>query len=380
MKNSNTVSGTLIFSTNDKANQKTGIKKNEKGIRRSCMVDFCTKISRFKFKINGYHFTSKIKPCFYIPVKCQALLQAPSAYICRFIFLKINMKAGFVNIFGKPNAGKSTLLNALVGEKMAIVSSKVQTTRHRIKAFLTKPGEYQVIFSDTPGIIEPKYKLHERMMQSVKSALEDADIALLIADATKNVDEAKEIFQSLRLKVPSILVLNKVDKLKPAQIEAAIENFRQSSSSYKKIIPVSALKQDNLNALLSAIIELLPEGESFYDEDELTDLPTKFFVSEIIREKVYELFTEEIPYQTAVIINEFKEKESLIKIQADIIVQRESQKAILLGEGGKMIKKLGTLARTEIESFLQQKIFLQLFIKVKPKWRDNDFKLREYGY
>ncbi|SFQ29907.1 GTPase Era [Parafilimonas terrae] len=290
------------------------------------------------------------------------------------------MKAGFVNIFGKPNAGKSTLLNALVGEKMAIVSSKVQTTRHRIKAFLTKPGEYQVIFSDTPGIIEPKYKLHERMMQSVKSALEDADIALLIADATKNVDEAKEIFQSLRLKVPSILVLNKVDKLKPAQIEAAIENFRQSSSSYKKIIPVSALKQDNLNALLSAIIELLPEGESFYDEDELTDLPTKFFVSEIIREKVYELFTEEIPYQTAVIINEFKEKESLIKIQADIIVQRESQKAILLGEGGKMIKKLGTLARTEIESFLQQKIFLQLFIKVKPKWRDNDFKLREYGY
>ena len=290
------------------------------------------------------------------------------------------MKAGFVNIFGKPNAGKSTLLNALVGEKMAIVSSKVQTTRHRIKAFLTKPGEYQVIFSDTPGIIEPKYKLHERMMQSVKSALEDADIALLIADATKNVDEAKEIFQSLRLKVPSILVLNKVDKLKPAQIEAAIENFRQSSSSYKKIIPVSALKQDNLNALLSAIIELLPEGESFYDEDELTDLPTKFFVSEIIREKVYELFTEEIPYQTAVIINEFKEKESLIKIQADIIVQRESQKAILLGEGGKMIKKLGTLARAEIESFLQQKIFLQLFIKVKPKWRDNDFKLREYGY
>ncbi|MFT4155342.1 GTPase Era [Parafilimonas sp.] len=289
------------------------------------------------------------------------------------------MKAGFVNIFGRPNAGKSTLLNALAGEKLAIVSSKVQTTRHRIKAFLTRPGEYQVIFSDTPGIIEPKYKLHERMMQSVKSALEDADIALLIADAAKDPDETKETFQSLRLKVPSILVLNKVDKLKPAQVKAAIENFKQSAS-YKKIIPVSALTHSNIDTLLSAIIELLPEGEAFYNEEEITDLPTKFFVSEIIREKVYELFSEEIPYQTAVIINEFKEKESLIKIQADIIVQRESQKAILLGEGGSMIKKLGTLARTEIENFLQQKIFLQLFIKVKPKWRDNDLKLREYGY
>ena len=289
------------------------------------------------------------------------------------------MKSGFVNIFGKPNAGKSTLMNALVGEKMAIVSGKVQTTRHRIKAFLTKPGEYQIIFSDTPGIIEPKYKLHERMMQSVKSALEDADIALLIADATKDVNESKEIFQSLRLKVPSILVLNKIDKLKPVQLEALTETFSQSSS-YNKIIPVSALKQKNLDELSSAIIELLPEGEAFYDEDEITDMPTKFFVSEMIREKIYELFSEEIPYQTTVIINEFKEKESLIKIQADVIVHRESQKAILLGEAGKMIKQLGTLARTDIEKFLQQKIFLELFIKVKPKWRDNDFKLKEYGY
>jgi len=161
------------------------------------------------------------------------------------------MKSGFVNIFGKPNAGKSTLLNALVGEKMAIVSSKVQTTRHRIKAFLTKPDEYQVVFSDTPGIIEPKYKLHERMMQGVKSALEDADIALLIADATKDANEANELFGNLRLKVPSILVLNKTDKLKPAQIEAVTETFKQSSS-YKKIIPISALTRKNLEELLSA--------------------------------------------------------------------------------------------------------------------------------
>ncbi len=288
------------------------------------------------------------------------------------------MKSGFVNIFGKPNAGKSTLLNALIGEKMAIVSSKVQTTRHRIKAFLTKPGEYQIVFSDTPGIIEPKYKLHERMMQHVKSALEDADVALLIADCTKNINEAAELFNNLRLTVPSILVLNKIDKLKTVKIKELKSAFNQSS--FKKIITVSALKQQNLNELLSSIIELLPEGEPFYNEDELTDLPTKFFVSEIIREKVYDLFSEEIPYQTTVIINEFKEKESLIKIQADIIVNRESQKAILLGEGGKMIKQLGTLARIEIEKFLQQKIFLQLFIKVKPKWRDNDLRLKEYGY
>jgi GTPase len=289
------------------------------------------------------------------------------------------MKSGFVNIFGKPNAGKSTLLNALVGEKMAIVSSKVQTTRHRIKAFLTEPGEYQIIFSDTPGIIEPKYKLHQRMMQNVKSALEDADIALLIADATKDINETKELFQNLNLKVPSILVLNKTDKLKKNKVEELIAAFSESSS-YKKVIPISALNKINLDALLSDIIELMPEAEPFYNEDELTDLPEKFFVSELIREKIYALFEEEIPYQTTVIINEFKQQEKLIKIQADIIVQRESQKAILLGEGGKMIKQLGTLSRIEIEKFLQQKIFLQLFIKVKPKWRDNDFQLKEYGY
>ena len=289
------------------------------------------------------------------------------------------MKSGFVNIFGKPNAGKSTLLNALVGEKLAIVSSKVQTTRHRIKAFLTKPGEYQIIFSDTPGIIEPKYKLHERMMKNVKSALEDADVALLLTDAADDKNEVDKLFKNLNLKTNSILVLNKIDKLTKNKIEE-IESFYKQQSYAKNLIKISALKHSKLDELLSLIITLLPEGEPFYNEDELTDLPTKFFVSEMIREKVYELFQEEIPYQTAVIINEFKEKQSLIKIQADIIVQRESQKAILLGEKGSMIKKLGTIARQDIEKFLQQKIFLQLFVKVKPKWRDNELQLKEYGY
>ena len=289
------------------------------------------------------------------------------------------MKAGFVNIFGKPNAGKSTLLNALLGEKLAIVSPKVQTTRHRIKGFVTEPGKYQIIFSDTPGIIEPRYKLQEKMMQSVKSALEDADVALLIVDTTEGVEENNNLFTSLKLKVPAIVVLNKVDKIGEKRITAA-ENFYRQQSYCKKLIKISALKNDNIQELINAILEFLPEGEPFYPEDDMTDLPTKFFVGEMVREKIFELFGDEIPYHTAVMVNEFKEKETLVKIQADIIVQRESQKGILLGEGGKMIKQIGTLARQDIEKFLQQKVFLQLFIKVRPKWRDNELHLKEYGY
>ncbi|HYK44065.1 MAG TPA: GTPase Era [Parafilimonas sp.] len=289
------------------------------------------------------------------------------------------MKSGFVNIFGKPNAGKSTLLNALVGEKLAIVSSKVQTTRHRIKAFLTEPGDYQIVFSDTPGILDPKYKLHERMMRNVKNAVEDADVALLLADSTADADENIAAFKKIRIKVPCILVLNKIDKLSNKKVEAIAGHYQQSLPC-KKVVAVSALNKLNLDELLSSIIDLLPEGEPFYNEDDLSDLPSKFFVSELIREKIYELFGDEIPYQTAVVVNEFREKTTLTKIQADIIVQRESQKAILLGKDGSMIKRLGSIARTDIESFLERKIFLELFIKVRPKWRDSDIHLKEYGY
>ena len=229
------------------------------------------------------------------------------------------MKAGFVNIFGKPNAGKSTLLNALLGEKLAIVSPKVQTTRHRIKGFLTDPGKYQIIFSDTPGIIETRYKLHEKMMASVKSALEDADIALLIVDANDNLEECDAIFQSLKLKVPSILILNKIDEAQNGKIALA-ETFFATKPYCKKLVKISALQKHHLQKLLDAILILLPEGEPFYNEDDLSDMPTKFFVSELIREKVYQLFEDEIPYHVAVLINEFKEKESLTKIQADVIV------------------------------------------------------------
>ena len=289
------------------------------------------------------------------------------------------MKSGFVNIFGKPNAGKSTLLNALLGEKLAIVSSKVQTTRHRIKAFLTKKEEYQIIFSDTPGIIEPKYKLHQKMMSGVKSALEDADVALLLVDVKDNFEEISAIFSSLKLKVPAIILLNKTDAASADTIKVA-EDFFTQQTYCTKLIKISALKEKNLDELLKAIVELLPEGEPFYSEDELTDLPTKFFVGELIREKIYQLLSDEIPYHAAVNVNEFTEREDIIKIQADIIVQRESQKAIILGERGTMIKKLGILAREDIEKFLDKKIYLQLFVKVRPKWRDNDLHLKEYGY
>lgn len=289
------------------------------------------------------------------------------------------MKSGFVNIFGRPNAGKSTLLNALIGEKMAIVSPKVQTTRHRIKAFLNKPGEYQVIFSDTPGIIDPKYKLHEKMMNSVKGALEDADLALLIVDANENLEEVDAIFGSLRLKVPALVVLNKIDQAANGKIALA-ETFFAGKPYCKQLVKISALQKVHLNKLLDAILSLLPEADPFYSEEDLSDLPTKFFVGEMIREKVYELFGDEIPYHTAIVVNEFKEKESLVKIQADIVVNRDTQKAIIIGDRGSMIKQIGMLARKDIEAFIQQKVFLELFVKVRPKWRDNESQLKEYGY
>lgn len=288
------------------------------------------------------------------------------------------MKAGFVSIFGKPNAGKSTLLNALVGEKLAIVSPKVQTTRHRIKAIITEK-DYQVIFSDTPGIIEPKYKLHEKMMDAVKTAAEDADVALLLLDVNENLEEANEMFSSLNLRVPSILVVNKSDKANDEKVKSVVDYF-QAKTYVKEVIAVSALYSSGTAGLLELIIKYLPEGEPFFEGDELSDLPTKFFVAEMIREKIFHLYKDEIPYHTTVIVNEFKEKSTLIKIVADVIVQRETQKGIILGEGGKMIRQLGTEARKDIEQFLGSKVFLELFVKVRPKWRDNDLMLKEYGY
>lgn len=288
------------------------------------------------------------------------------------------MKSGFVSIFGKPNAGKSTLLNALMGEKLAIVSHKVQTTRHRIKGILTDK-DYQVIFSDTPGIIEPRYRLHEKMMQAVKSSLEDADLALLITDAREAVEESHAVFSALHLKSPAIVILNKADTVNGEQLKS-LAAFFEAQPYCREAIAVSALKKTGLDSLLERILHYLPEGLPFYEGDDLSDLPTKFFVSELIREKIFQLYGDEIPYHTTVLVREFSEKTTLTKIGADIIVQRETQKGIILGEAGSMIKKLGTEARKDIEEFIGRKVFLELLVKVKPKWRDNEMQLKEYGY
>ncbi|SHL92405.1 GTPase Era [Chitinophaga sp. CF418] len=287
-------------------------------------------------------------------------------------------KAGFVNIFGKANAGKSTLMNALVGEKLAIVSPKVQTTRHRITGIVTTP-EYQIVFSDTPGIIDPRYRLHEKMMGAVKSALEDADVAMLLMDAKENLEENLELFGSLKLKARSILVINKSDLLMKDELEALVKKCEEWGKA-EKVVVISAMQGKGIPALLETVVSLLPESDPFYPEDTLTDKSTRFFVAEIVREKIFHLFDEEIPYHTAVIVTQYQEKNTLIKISAEIIVTRETQKAIILGDKGASIKKIGTLARQDIEKFVGQKVFLELFVKVRSKWRDNDIYLREYGY
>jgi GTP-binding protein Era len=288
------------------------------------------------------------------------------------------MKSGFVNLFGKPNAGKSTLLNTLMGEKLAIVSHKVQTTRHRIKGILTAPS-YQLILSDTPGIIDPRYKLHEKMMDSVKQAVADTDLALLLLDGKDNLEENDQIFAGLHLKVPALVLINKSERMTEAEIET-VKLFFKEKKYVTELLAISALKKINTDFLFERIIQHLPEGEAFFDGDEMTDRPVKFFVGEMIREKIFGMYEDEIPYHTAVLVQEYKEKDTLTKIQADIIVQRETQKGILLGEGGKMIRQLGTEARKEIEAFVGRKVFLELFVKVRPKWRDNEWQLREYGY
>jgi len=288
------------------------------------------------------------------------------------------MKSGFVNIVGKPNAGKSTLLNALLGEKLSIVSSKVQTTRHRIRAFLSG-DDYQIVFSDTPGVIEPKYKLHEKMMSAVHASMEDADVCVFLADARDAIDEIKITIDLLKVKIPLILVLNKTDLIKSGELADKISSLRMLPG-VNELIAISAKQQSNLDQVTNAIIRLLPDGQAYYDKDELTDLPTKFFAAEIIREKIFELYDEEVPYQTTVVIAKFEEKLTLIKITADIIVHRESQKAIILGAKGSKIKELGTRSRLELEKFLDAKVFLELFVKVRDNWRNNDLYLKEYGY
>ncbi|MBX2904504.1 MAG: GTPase Era [Taibaiella sp.] len=288
-------------------------------------------------------------------------------------------KSGFVNIFGAPNAGKSTLLNLLLGERLVITSPKVQTTRHRILGIFSEPG-YQIVFSDTPGIIEPKYKLHRKMMDQVKSALEDADVAIVVHDINRPKEELEAITDPLRLKVPVILLLNKTDVIKDkSTIEGLVKQYQEKYPNWE-VLPISARKEENTKRIMPLILERLPEGEAFYPDDSISDRNERFFVAELIREQIYNLYEEEIPYHAAVLIQAFEEKTTLTVIKADIIVSRETQKIILLGKGGSMIKQLGIRARQAMEEFLQRKVHLELFVKVRPKWRDNENYLREYGY
>ncbi len=290
-----------------------------------------------------------------------------------------SFKSGFVNIFGAPNAGKSTLLNLLLGERLVIISPKVQTTRHRILGILTEP-DYQVVFSDTPGIIEPKYKLHQKMMLQVKSALEDADVAILMHDITQPIEEFETIAEGLKLKVPTILLLNKTDLVKDkSSIDGIVKQYKERYPKME-VVPISASKKANTDKILPLVLKALPEGMPFYPEDNISDRNERFFVAEMIREQIFTLYEEEIPYHTAVLIQAFEEKPTLDVIKADIIVSRETQKMILLGKGGSMIKQLGINSRKVIEEFLQKKVHLELFVKVRPKWRDNENYLREYGY
>jgi len=287
-------------------------------------------------------------------------------------------KSGFVNIIGKPNAGKSTLMNVLIGEKLSIVSNKAQTTRHRIISILNG-DDYQIVFSDTPGIINPNYKMQECMMAFVDDAFNDADILIYIADASedpKTEELPKLIFET---KIPIIVVLNKIDISNQESVNINISKWKTLLPK-SEIIAVSALKKFNIEAITNKIVSMLPENPPYYDKETLTDKSERFFVSEIIREKILLNYNKEVPYCVEVEVEEFKEEEKITRISAIVYVTRNSQKGILIGQAGKAIKKLGTDSRVDIEKFLGKKVFLQLFVKVLKNWRDSDLQLKKFGY
>lgn len=288
-------------------------------------------------------------------------------------------KAGYVNIVGNPNAGKSTLMNILVGERLSIITSKAQTTRHRILGIVNS-DDFQIIYSDTPGIIVPKYKLQEGMMSFVGTALADADVLLLVVDLTDDKPIEEKAFNRIKkAKVPVLIILNKMDAVTGENLERSAEKWQREFPE-AKMIPISALKKKNTDIVLKQILEHLPEHPAYFPKDELTDKTERFFVSEIIREKILHLYDQEIPYSVEVVVEEFQVKKTLTKIRAVIYVMRESQKGIILGDQGKSIKKLGTSARIDIEKFIDRKVFLELFVKVDKDWRDSDKELRKFGY
>jgi GTP-binding protein Era len=287
-------------------------------------------------------------------------------------------KAGFVSIIGYPNVGKSTLMNALLGERLSIITPKAQTTRHRIMGILSG-DDYQVVYSDTPGVIEPHYKLHRAMMSAVFAALDDADVVLLLTESGNDFKQEEILNKLKEATIPVIVVINKIDLGNMEVLEAEVAKWMKTLEK-STVLPVSALHNLNLDQVFKAIIHHLPESPAFYPKDELTDRSQRFFVSEIIREKILLNFSQEVPYSTEVAVESFKEEDHITRITATIFVARETQKGILLGHQGSAIKKLGTDARKDIESFLQKHIFLELRVKVAKDWREDERALKRFGY
>jgi len=288
-------------------------------------------------------------------------------------------KSGFVNILGNPNVGKSTLMNLLVGERLSVITPKAQTTRHRIMGILSG-DDYQIVYSDTPGILNPKYKLQAAMMRSVESALEDADLIIYVTDVVETVSKNEaQLTRILNNEVPKIIVVNKIDLTTQDELEKIVAKWEEMAPGIP-ILPVSALNRFNTDMLLREVIERLPEGPPYFPIDQLTDRYERFFVSEIIRGKIFETYQKEIPYSVEVIIESFKEEPALTRISAVIYTARDSQKGIIIGHKGSMLKRVGTGARKEIEEFLGKKVFLELYVKVEHEWRDNPHVLKKFGY
>ena len=287
-------------------------------------------------------------------------------------------KAGFVSIVGKPNVGKSTLMNKLVGEQLSIATPKAQTTRHRIMGILNT-ADYQIVYSDTPGILEPKYALHDAMMSYVKVSLEDADLILLVVELGEKYD-ALTFDRFKKIQTPILLVINKIDQAKGSQVHDKVQHWKEHLPNVAMILPVSAKNGENADDLLKTVIGLMPEHPAFFPQDEFTDRSERFFAGEIIREKIFLNYEQEVPYSTEVAVTEFKEDEKMIRMRAEIFVERDSQKGIIIGKQGSALKKLGTDARKDLEAFFQKKIFLETHVKVAGDWRKQKNKLRQFGY
>ena len=288
-------------------------------------------------------------------------------------------KSGFVNIIGSPNVGKSTLMNQLVGEKLSIITSKMQTTRHRIMG-MVNDEDYQIVFSDTPGIIDPAYRLHENMMKFVSEALKDADVILMVTDIYEDPEKMHDRLDQInQLNVPTLLLLNKIDLSNQKSMEKMVD-FWKSKLPTAQILPISALHNMSIQFILPKILEWLPENPPYFDKDQLTNKNMRFFVSEIVREKILKIYQKEVPYSCEVVVEDYKEDKKIVRIRANIMVSRTSQKSIVIGHQGKKIKKLGIESRVDIESFIGKKVHLELFVKVDKDWRDKEGKLKKYGY